>query len=88
MAISFLTCGQVAMRRPTARLVSAFAPLNSIVAEFRYSNLTFRVAMSSKLARVALRSRADIFGLALARRFRLTLRLFSRLPGLDRETVG
>jgi len=45
MAISFLTCGQVAMRRPAARLVSAFPPPNSIVAEFRYSNLTFRAAM-------------------------------------------
>ena len=76
------------MRRPTPRLVSGFPSLNSIVAEFHYSTLTFPAAMSSKFARVALKSRADIFDLALACRFRLTLRLFSRLRGLDRETVG
>ena len=66
MAISFLTCGQAGKRRPTARLVSGFPSLNSIVAEFRYSTLTFPAAMSSKLARVALRSRADTLGLTLA----------------------
>ena len=48
------------MRRPTEELVSGFPSLKSVVAEFRYSNLTFPAAMSSKFARVALRSRADI----------------------------
>jgi len=59
MATSFLPCVQAALRRPTARLVSGFPSLNSIVAEFRDSTLTLPAAMSSKFARVALRSRAS-----------------------------